>query len=109
MVNTIMPSRSQLIIMQILEKGVRPEVPTWFPEARLNYAENLLFRSDESIAITAGGESGIVHNYSFRELRELVRQMASAMRQNGLVVGDRVAGALIPLLRITPLNGSKAS
>ncbi|KAJ7282809.1 acetoacetyl-CoA synthetase [Mycena rebaudengoi] len=84
--------RSSVPPKKILEKGARPEVPTWFPEARLNYAENLLFRSDESIAITAGGESGIVHNYSYRELRELVRQMASAMRQNGLVVGDRVAG-----------------
>ncbi|KAJ7123300.1 acetoacetyl-CoA synthetase [Mycena crocata] len=76
---------------KILEPGAIPEVPIWFPGARLNYAENLLYRRDDGIACTAGGESGLLHHYSHRQLRELVRQMASAMRQHGLQKGDRVA------------------
>jgi acetoacetyl-CoA synthetase len=68
------------------------EVPIWFPGARLNYAENLLYRNDDTIAISAGSESGTVANYSYRELRQLVQSMAAALRVNGLKTGDRVAG-----------------
>jgi long-subunit acyl-CoA synthetase (AMP-forming) len=45
--------------------------------------------------VIASGESGKVAYYSFRQLREMVRQMAAAMRANGLKVGDRVAGECI--------------
>uniref|UniRef100_A0A0W0FQT6 AMP-dependent synthetase/ligase domain-containing protein n=1 Tax=Moniliophthora roreri TaxID=221103 RepID=A0A0W0FQT6_MONRR len=78
----------------VLEPGIIPEIPTWFPGARLNYAENLLWRNDEGVACTACGESGKVVHYTFRELREDVARMASAMRANGLVVGDRVAAII---------------
>lgn len=61
---------------RILENGVLDEVPLWFPGARLNYAENLLHRTDDATAITATGESGVITNYTFRELREMVRVMA---------------------------------
>ncbi|KAJ7141336.1 acetoacetate-CoA ligase [Mycena epipterygia] len=76
---------------KVFVPGKIPEVPVWFPEARLNYAENLLYRKDDAIACTAGGESGVVHHYSYRQVRELVRQMACAMRRHGLQKGDRVA------------------
>ena len=77
---------------KILEKGVLDEVPLWFPGARLNYAEHLLHRTDDAIAITATGESGVITNCTFRELREMVRVMAAALKVHGLKVGDRVAG-----------------
>jgi acetoacetyl-CoA synthetase len=80
------------LLLQIIDKGFSGEVPLWFPGARLNYAENLLHRNDDSLACSAGGESGIVTHYSFRELRQLVREMAAAMRVKGLAIGDRVAG-----------------
>ncbi|KAF5386148.1 hypothetical protein D9615_002594 [Tricholomella constricta] len=76
---------------QIIAPGKFPEIPDWFPGARLNYAENLLWRNNDSIACTAAGESGVITNYTFRELRQLVRRMAAALRVNGLQVGDRVA------------------
>ncbi|KAJ7497742.1 acetoacetyl-CoA synthetase [Mycena latifolia] len=76
---------------KIFEAGRLPEVPIWFPDARLNYAENLLHRTDDAIACTAGGENGVVRHYSYRQIRGLVRQMASAMRHHGLQPGDRVA------------------
>lgn len=59
--------------MQIVTPGASEEVPIWFPGAKLNYAENLLTRNDDAIACTAGGESGIVTDYSFKELRQMVR------------------------------------
>lgn len=80
---------------RILEPGKLPEVPNWFPGARLNYAENLLYRKDDGIALTESGESGVVTHITFRELNERVRVMASALRVNGLKVGDRVAGMYI--------------
>ncbi|KAJ7191401.1 acetoacetate-CoA ligase [Mycena pura] len=74
---------------KIIAPGATPEVPIWFPDALLNYAENLLHRTDDAVACTAGGESGVVRHYSYRQLRELVRQMACAMRRHGLQKGDR--------------------
>lgn len=68
------------------------EIPTWFPGARLNFAENLLFHQHDAVACTAIRETGTVEHYTFRELRRLVREMAAALRANGLKIGDRVAG-----------------
>ncbi|KAJ8076182.1 hypothetical protein PM082_000599 [Marasmius tenuissimus] len=78
----------------ILAQGHIPEIPIWFPGARLNYAENLLWRNDDKIACTACGESGKVVHYSFKQLRQSVQEMASAMRANGVSVGDRVAAII---------------
>ena len=77
-----------------MSPGPIPEVPIWFPGARLNYAENLLWRNDDGIALIAGSERGHIERCSFRELRLKVREMAAAMRVNGVVAGDRVAGQL---------------
>ncbi|KAH7908735.1 acetoacetate-CoA ligase [Hygrophoropsis aurantiaca] len=79
---------------KILQKGKYAEVPEWFPGARLNYAENLLWRNDDGLACTAGGELGIVRHYTFRELRMMVRELAAALRVNGLKTGDRVAAII---------------
>ncbi|KAJ3509790.1 hypothetical protein NLJ89_g5033 [Agrocybe chaxingu] len=77
---------------KILKPGkLLPEVPSWFPGARLNYAENLLFRKDDGIALTEAGETGIVKHVTYRQLDERVRAMAAALRVNGLKPGDRVA------------------
>ena len=76
----------------ILEKGNLEEIPIWFPGARLNYAENLLHRRDDGVALTEAGESGVVTHITFRELWQHVRVMAAALKVNGLKVGDRVAG-----------------
>ncbi|EPT04586.1 hypothetical protein FOMPIDRAFT_1156848 [Fomitopsis schrenkii] len=76
---------------KILEEGRIKELPTWFPGARLNYAENLLHRSDDGIAVIAARESGDVKHYSFRQLREMVRRLSAALRASGITTGDRVA------------------
>ncbi|KAF8639529.1 hypothetical protein AX17_001434 [Amanita inopinata Kibby_2008] len=77
---------------RLLEKGkLLKEIPTWFPGARLNYAENILIRNDDAIACTESNDLGAVANYSFRELRERVQIIASALISYGLREGDRVA------------------
>ena len=81
-----------------MEPGRLPEIPIWFPGAKLNYAENLLYRRDDGIALTEAGEKGIMSQVSFRELNERVRAMAAALRMSGLQVGDRVAGEAFPRL-----------
>ncbi|KAI0297209.1 acetoacetate-CoA ligase [Multifurca ochricompacta] len=85
---------SSVLPSKILEEGYIKEVPRWFPGARLNYAENLLWRADDAIAITEGNESGNITSYSFRELREQVRRLAVALKVHGLQPGDRVAAII---------------
>ncbi|CRG83108.1 acetoacetyl-CoA synthetase [Talaromyces islandicus] len=69
--------------------------PTFFEGSKLNFAENLLFPKncpgDHSIAIIGATEADREF-VSWRELRERVRICANAMRQSGVVTGDRVSG-----------------
>ena len=68
--------------------------PQWFTGARLNFAENLLRRRDDSVAIIARDESGGRHELTFHELASEVRRAAGALRALGVNPGDRVAGFL---------------
>ena len=68
--------------------------PTWFPGARLNFAENLLRRRDEAPAIVAWGEAGRTATLTFAELSARVAAAAAALRADGVGVGDRVAAVL---------------
>lgn len=71
------------------------ETPTWFPGAKLNFAENLLSHQHDAIAYTSIRETGLITHYTFREVRALVKEMAAALRVNGLQRGDRVAGTVM--------------
>ena len=67
----------------------------YFPDARLNFAENLLRRRTDDPAIIAWAENGRRRTVSWRELHDLTSRVAQAMRQAGIGPGDRVA-ALLP-------------
>jgi len=66
----------------------------FFPEARLNYAENLLRRDDAAPALIFCGENGARQQLSFAELRGQVGALAAWLRGVGVRAGDRVAGIL---------------
>ncbi|KAJ3346455.1 hypothetical protein HDU91_007039, partial [Kappamyces sp. JEL0680] len=67
-------------------------IPTWFAGARLNYAENLLQRNDDGIALIGETETTSGRLTSFKQLRLLVGQCAAALKASGVAKGDRVAG-----------------
>jgi acetoacetyl-CoA synthetase len=64
----------------------------WFPEARLNFAENLLRHRDEKPALVFRSEAGLSSQTSYAELYEAVAKTAGALREIGIQPGDRVAG-----------------
>ena len=66
----------------------------WFPEARLNFAENLLRKDSDDIAIIFRAENTQETTLTFSELKARVAATAAALRASGVVTGDRVAGYL---------------
>ena len=80
-----------------LRRLINPErMPgaTWFPEARLNFAQNLLRERDASLAISFWGEDRVKRQLSRRQLYDLVSRLAQALAAAGVRKGDRVAGYL---------------
>lgn len=68
----------------------------FFPEARLNFAENLLrFRDDCPAIIFKAETSNQEEVMSFKELYERVAKLSARLAEMGVVAGDRVA-AYIP-------------
>ena len=66
----------------------------FFPQARLNFAENLLKHSGAGTAIVFRGEDKVERRLSRDELRALVSRMQQAMAAMGIGAGDRVAAML---------------
>lgn len=64
----------------------------WFEGARLNFAENLLQRRDHKTAIIFNGENQPLRTVTYAELYNKVAQTAQALKNAGVVKGDRVAG-----------------
>ncbi|PKT68498.1 acetoacetate--CoA ligase [Streptomyces populi] len=74
---------------------------TWFPGARLNFAERCFARAtDARPALVCLTEGGTPEETSWDELRRQVADVAAALRGMGVEPGDRVAGYL-PNLRQT--------
>ncbi|MDE0645302.1 MAG: acetoacetate--CoA ligase [Gammaproteobacteria bacterium] len=63
----------------------------WFPNAKLNFAENLLWKSDDQPAIITVQEGDRRTVISYRELQTKVAQFASVLSQHGIQTYDRVA------------------
>ncbi|MDA0262117.1 MAG: acetoacetate--CoA ligase, partial [Proteobacteria bacterium] len=66
----------------------------WFPEARLNFAENLLRRRDDAPALIFSDEQARRRDLSHGDLYNAVSRLAQALADCGVVAGDRVAGFL---------------
>jgi len=69
------------------DAGVR-----WFPEARLNFAENLLRYRDDRPALISRLENGQRRVVTYEQLHTHVAELAASLRALGVGPGDRVAG-----------------
>ncbi|MFA5915252.1 MAG: acetoacetate--CoA ligase [Burkholderiales bacterium] len=79
---------------RVLVHGERMPGAHWFPDARLNFAENLLRRRDTADAMVFWGEDKVQRRLSHADLYAGVARLAQALRAAGVQRGDRVAGYL---------------
>lgn len=63
----------------------------FFPNGRINYAENLLKNRNENPAIIFQNEKGHETKFSFNELYDQVSLWAQTLKEQGIKEGDRVA------------------
>ncbi|QSR35113.1 acetoacetate--CoA ligase [Marinobacterium iners] len=77
---------------RVLEHPERMPGARWFPDARLNFAQNLLRYRDQRPAVIFRGEDDTRIELSHAELYLQVAQLASALRREGVTRGDRVSG-----------------
>jgi len=84
----------------------------WFPQAQLNYAENLLRFDDDIEALVEIDEGAARRSLTYRQLREAVAALAHWMEGRGIQPGDRVAGfmpncieTVIAMLATSSLGG----
>jgi acetoacetyl-CoA synthetase len=80
--------------VEVLVDGDRMPGARWFPQARLNYAENLLAGDPLQPAIIARDEGGARRTLKRGELHEEVRRVAAGFAAQGVGAGDVVAGCL---------------
>ena len=67
----------------------------FFPDARLNYAQNLLVRADDTPALIFRSEHKPRRELSWKELQATVAEIHHGLRRLGLNAGDRIA-AIVP-------------
>ncbi len=70
----------------------------WFPGAKLNFAENLLRFRDDHPAFVFRGEDGKSATMTYAEVFDSVACLSLALRDMGIVAGDRVAGYMPNLI-----------
>ncbi|WP_018932464.1 acetoacetate--CoA ligase [Gracilibacillus lacisalsi] len=83
----------------------------FFPDAQLNFAENLLKGKDKQIAAYQADETGVTAKITYHDLRIQVAKAQYGLKQLGVKKGDRVAGittnnieGLVALLAATSLG-----
>jgi acetoacetyl-CoA synthetase len=76
---------------RVLIDGDDIEKALWFPDATLNFAENLLRDRSSGIAIYFRVEDQVDYTLTYQELYQQVASVADWLRSNGLQAGDRVA------------------
>jgi acetoacetyl-CoA synthetase len=70
----------------------------WFPEARLNFAENLLRYRDDQPAFIFRGETQTSKRMTYAELYDSVARLAYSLKEAGVGIGDRVVGYMPNLI-----------
>lgn len=77
---------------QVLSTPTAMPGATWFKDARLNFAENLLRYDDDQNALIFRSEDKVRRTLTYRQLKSEVSKVASFLKSSGVVAGDRVAG-----------------
>ena len=78
----------------VLVDGDKMPGARWFPDARLNFAENLLRRRDDADALVFWGEDRVRRRITHAGLHDQVSRLAQALAAAGVEAGDRVAAYL---------------
>ncbi len=96
---------------RILVNGDKMPGAQWFPDARLNFAQNLLVRRDDTDAMVFRGEDRAAYRVTWRDLYDQVSVLSQALRGAGIVPGDRIAGympnmpeTIIAMLAVTSVG-----
>ena len=99
-----------------LEHPERMPGARFFPDTKLNFAENLLRYRDEHPAVVFTNERGARRTLSYRQLHAEVARVAAGLEKAGVGIGDRVAGylpnlpeTLIAMLATTSLGAAWSS
>jgi len=66
----------------------------FFPDSKINFAENLLRRKDDTPALVFKGENKVERSLSWKQLYDQVSETRQALQKLGVTKGDRVAGYL---------------
>ncbi len=80
---------------RVLVNGDKMPGAKWLPEAKINFAENLLIHRGDSDAIVFRGEDKDEQRMNRDELYDAVSLVAQALKSEGISIGDKV-GAYIP-------------
>jgi acetoacetyl-CoA synthetase len=83
----------------------------FFPEAKINFAENLLAHANDGPAIIFHSENGDRSEWSWDDLKQTTSKLQQALMAQGIGQGDRVAGflpnlpeAIAAMLAVTSLG-----
>ncbi|MEO5695421.1 MAG: acetoacetate--CoA ligase [Usitatibacter sp.] len=79
---------------RVLSDGDKMPGARFFPDAKLNYAENLLRERDDTDAIVFWGEDKVRRHLTRAELHDIVSRTQQALTAAGVKAGDRVAAFL---------------
>ena len=77
---------------QVLLDGDQFPGACWFPQARLNFAENLLKCREQRPAVISLMENGRRRELSYADLYSRVAGLAASLRKQGISAEDRVVG-----------------
>jgi acetoacetyl-CoA synthetase len=77
---------------KVLEDAPAMMGSKWFVGSRLNFAENLLRYRDDHVAMVFQGEGQEKVRMTYAQLYDEVARLAKALRDAGVVTGDRIAG-----------------
>jgi acetoacetyl-CoA synthetase len=80
---------------RVLVDGEKMPGAAFFPDAKLNYAENLLKKTGSGDAIVFRGEDKVERRLSWNELHALISRLQQLFLSLGVKKGDRIA-AMMP-------------